>query len=173
MIKKNIKLIIGILIGIIISGSIVYAVNVTSSSVEYTRSGSSVTSVEGALNELYDKAKGKNNIVYYEYGDPTTSSTTDYTTLDKSKFIALNGVQKSVCIIRNNVLHCFDYNNYEIEKVHMQFVFSDISCVDDEWENYHCRASDFHCYADVNGSVGCDSGGHGCRVHSTYGTACN
>ena len=54
MLNKNIKFILGIIFGIIISGGIVYAVNVASSSVSYTRVGSSATNVESALNELYE-----------------------------------------------------------------------------------------------------------------------
>ena len=61
MFKKNIRFILGIILGIIISGSIVYAVNVASSSVSYTKSGSNINSVEGALNELYNFATGAKN----------------------------------------------------------------------------------------------------------------
>ena len=74
-IKNNI---IGFIIGVIISGATVYAVNVSSSSVTYsnTSSGSSATTVKAALDELYTKAssckKIKNNTVYFSFGEPTT-----------------------------------------------------------------------------------------------------
>ena len=55
--KNNLKLIIGIMIGAMISGIGVYAVAVASSSVSYdnTSSGSSATTVKEALDELYGK----------------------------------------------------------------------------------------------------------------------
>ena len=59
------KTIIGIVIGIIISGTTVYAASILSSSVVYdnsTSNGSSKT-VQGALDELYDRVK---------YGDATS-----------------------------------------------------------------------------------------------------
>ena len=156
-IKNNI---IGFIIGVIISGATVYAATVASSSVSYsnTSSGSSATTVKAALDELYTKAasckKIKDNTVYFAYGEPTASSTTDYTTLGKKVFVAKNGDQKSVCIIRNSRLHCFDNNNYAIEKEHMQQVFSDISCIVNS-SYVHCNASDFTCRVDSNGDLNC------------------
>ena len=91
---------------------------------------------------------------YYEFGDPTTSSTTNYTTLGKKVFVELNGSQKSVCIIRNNQLHCFKNNNYEYEKNHVQQVFGSSSCY--VYSSFvYCGASDFHCRAYSDGSVYC------------------
>ena len=60
MFKNKIHFIVGLIAGLLISCSIVYAINVASSSISYSRNGSSVSTVEGALNELYDKAN--NNI---------------------------------------------------------------------------------------------------------------
>ena len=56
--KKNtiITLFIGITIGAIISGISVYAATVGSNLITYSRTGSEVENVEGALNELYTKA---------------------------------------------------------------------------------------------------------------------
>ena len=103
--------------------------NLQSSGVRYGSNGQNY--VQGALDNLYSKAtepNAKNNVMYYEYGEPTTSSTTDYGSLNKKIFLALNGGQKSICIIRNGRLHCFDNNNYIIEKEHVKEVFSDITC---------------------------------------------
>ena len=56
-IKNNIKLFIGIGIGILISGGVVYASALLSSSdVAYSNSSSSVSNVKDALDELYRKA---------------------------------------------------------------------------------------------------------------------
>ena len=38
-------------------------------------------------------------------------------------FLASNGDQYSVCILRNNRLHCFDNNNFVIEKGQLQQAF--------------------------------------------------
>lgn len=60
-IKNNIKLVIGIMIGLAIAGSIgVYAATViASSNVEYsnTTSGLTATTVQGAIDEIYEKSK--------------------------------------------------------------------------------------------------------------------
>lgn len=91
--------------------------------------------------------KGKNNTVYFDTKTPTTSSTTDYTTLGKNVFLAKNGYQISVCMIRNGRLHCFDHNNLLIEREHIQHVFSDVNCdlIPNQAQSYNarCIASDF------------------------------
>lgn len=177
--KNNLKLIIGIMIGAIISGIGVYAATVASSSVSYdnTSSGSSATTVKAALDELYTKAasckKIKDNTVYFAFGEPTTSSTTDYTTLGKNVFVAKNGDQKSVCIIRNSKLRCFDNNNWVVEKDHIQQVFSDISCYVDS-SRVRCDASDFRCGVDSYGFVYCDDYGtdESCYVYGDGSVEC-
>lgn len=67
-ISNNIKLLIGILIGIIISSGVVYAVNISSANVNYdnTNSGISSSNVEGALNELYEYASKKMTLNTFE-----------------------------------------------------------------------------------------------------------
>ena len=164
ILKNNKKLILGILIGIVTTGTVVYAANILASDVSYdnTTSGLQATTAQAAIDELTAKAstlvKPKNNTVYFAFGTPTTSSTTDYTTLNKNVFVALNGGQKSVCIIRNNRLHCFDNNNYAIEQQHIQQVFSDVSCnVNSSYVS--CSASDFYCQVSSNGYVDCDDNG--------------
>ena len=143
---KNKKLlfgIIGFVIGVSITGVVAYSVYANKVTYDNTQSGLQSTDVQGAIDELYQKAASIPKI-YYAFGDPTTSSTTDYTTLNKNVFVALNGTQKSVCIIRNNKLHCFDNNNSAYEKWHIQGVFNDISC--NVYSSYvDCSASDFGC----------------------------
>ena len=67
--RKILYIVIGLVIGILISGSLVYAVNIASSSVSYTKSGSSVSTVEGALNELYTKSATSNMCIVTRAGE--------------------------------------------------------------------------------------------------------
>ena len=61
IIKNNIRFIFGVLIGILISGATVYAINISSNNIPYdnTNSGLESTTVEGAINELYQDASRK------------------------------------------------------------------------------------------------------------------
>ena len=224
-IKNNIKLILGIRIGMIISGTGVYAATILfqgdqvgfdNTNAGITLNNQSVDNVQDAIDAIYTKvntdlstcntnystcssslttAEGnystcssslstcqtnlanapiaKNNTVYYAFGTPTTSSTTDYTTLNKNVFVALNGSQKSVCIIRNSKLHCFDNNNWPIEKDHVQQVFSDISC-DVYSSDVDCTASDFRCYVTSDGRVSCTdrSTSGSCHVYGDGSVYC-
>ena len=159
MLKKNIKFILGIIFGIIISGSIAYAVNVASSSVSYTRIGSSVTSVESALNELYplaNKPKAFDNEIVFTTANDFASNklTTDYNTLDINIFLTRNGGQKGVCIILNNDLHCFYSNNYIIESKHVKQVFNSGTCTEED-DSISCLISNFHCSVQSSGKVSC------------------
>ena len=165
MLKKNIKLIIGIIIGIIISGSIVYAVNIASSSISYTRSGSSVTDVEGALNELYNLANIPKCFdgficetiqpIYFEYGYPSISSSTNYLSLNRKVFIGLdNSGSKAMCIYMNSKLHCFKNNNIDIEKQHILQVFSKENC-NIQIGSTDCSDNNYSCSIHANGYVNC------------------
>lgn len=141
-------------------------------------------SVKTALNKLNFIVKynlppiGKNNTVYFEYDEPTTSSTTDYTTLNKTVFVALNNKQKSLCIIRDNRLNCFDSNNWIIEKDHLQLVFSDITCKTTTVGNtssLECTATDFYCSFSSGGQVYCSDRVHNknaCQIYSDNVARC-
>ena len=140
------------------------------------------TSVYRALNTLYTKLNsmpyGKNNTVYFEYDEPTTSSTTDYTTLNKTVFVALNNQQKSLCIIRNSRLHCFDNNNWIVEKDHLKSVFSDITCETitvGNTSSLECTATDFYCSFSSGGQVYCSDRVHNknaCQIYSDNVVRC-
>ena len=69
-IKSNLKLVIGIIVGAIISGAGVYAVTVASSAVSYdnSTSGTSATTVKAALDELYTKAIENINVNDVNFG---------------------------------------------------------------------------------------------------------
>ena len=99
--------------------------------------------------------------VYYEFGEPTTLSTTDYTTLGKNVFAALEGEKKSICIIRNGKLHCLEsanicdndkhYNNDIIE--YLNQLFGEEYC-DSAGDSYNCESEDFY-YSIMCDSVHC------------------
>ena len=111
---------------------------------------------------------------FYAYGVPTTSSTTNYTTLGKKVFVELNGSQYSVCIIKNNQLHCFKNSNYAYEKNHVQQVFGSSTCrVESQW--LYCETPDFYCFASSVGVVSCyDEGTNDhCRVNGYGSVECD
>ena len=112
-------------------------------------------------------------VTYYEFGDPTTDSTTDYKTLGKNVFVSLEGEQKSVCIVRNGDLICFKNNNWDEEKNRVQQAFSDVSC-DVDSSGVNCDASDFGCYVSSNGHVSCYDYGsdESCNVVSDGSVRC-
>ena len=70
-VKNSLRFLSGVAVGILLSGSVVYAANLLSSSeVTYTNSGSSVTNVKDALDELYSKKSGPS--CEYEIGQTFT-----------------------------------------------------------------------------------------------------
>ena len=173
ILKKHIKLVIGFVIGISITTGVYGATILFDSdevSYDNTTSGLESTNVQDALDELkikadtcgsggsssnpYGNCYSPSGNTYYEYGTPTTSSTQDYTTLNKNVFVALNGDQKSVCIVRNNTLYCFPNNQWSCTKDYVQEVFSDISC-DVSSPDADCDASDMGCLFYDNGNVTC------------------
>ena len=164
LLKQNNHFVIGIIIGLIITATSVCASNLSfqSSEIYYdnTKSGLSYDNVQVAIDELQYRSlfapigRIKDNNVYFAYGTPTTASKTDYTKLMYKVFIALNGDIKSLCIVRNNKLYCFDANNYSIEKEHVKQVFSDVTCTTTETDT-DCYASDFSCRMNSDGSMYC------------------
>ena len=65
-INKNLKLILVFIIGVILSGGIVYAVT-SASQVIYIREGTNINNVSEALNELYLKSQTLGNCKYFEF----------------------------------------------------------------------------------------------------------
>ena len=86
-IKSNIKLVIGIVIGLIIAGTTVYATTVLlGSDVSYsnTSSGLTSTNVQGVIDEIYKKAdirKQGNFISAYTYNSSTGTNNYGYWTI--------------------------------------------------------------------------------------------
>ena len=157
-IKSNIKLVIGIVIGLIIAGTTVYAATVISGSdVSYSNTSSDLTStnVQGAIDEVYNKVK--NNTF------KTNTAKTVYAS------------SKGVCIERNNKLNCFKRNNWAVEKDHVQQVFSDVSCsVDSSYVECYVP-SNFYCYVESSGFISCtdESDSSYCDVFSDGSVNCS
>ena len=159
--KKNVKLVIGIIIGAVVSGGTVYAATVLAASqVSYTKNSQST--VDGALDTLFTRA---NTWINPSYIDFTTLATNSNKTILASK----NGI----CIKRNNKVSCFKINNWAEEQNHIQQVFSDISC-DVNSSRVRCNASDFGCRVHSNGRVDCsdDSDSSDCIVTSAGSVLC-
>ena len=180
-IKRNYKLLIGLVIGLVLSTTGVIAATIFSGTdIQYT--GNKVTgasNIQQAIDGLYDKAansstdcaKGyeKQNAgdhsyecketgffpTYYAYGNVTTSSTTDYTTLNKNVYVGLDtSGNKGVCINRGGEQQCFQSNSWDFEKEHMQQVFSDNNCSVNSG-GVNCLASGFNCGVYSDGEVIC------------------
>ena len=162
----NIKTVVAFILGIIISGTTVYAATIlfNSNQVGYdnTSSGMSATNVQDALDELYTKANTWINPSYI-----------DFTTLAKNTNKTILASKNGICIKRNNKVSCFKVNNWSEEQNHIQQVFSDVSCFVTS-SNVNCSASDFRCGVGSDGGVNCydDSGYSGCYVGADGSVSC-
>ena len=158
--KNNYKIIIGIIIGAVISGGGVYAATViAASNVGYSDNASlGATNVQDAIDKLYAKADNQ----YFDFATAKANTT--------GKVFAS---KKGVCISRNKTVYCFKINNYDIEKDHVQQVFSDVSC-DVYPSAVDCNASDFDCFVNSDGYVDCrDNSGHSkCNVNPSGDVRC-
>ena len=69
LIKNNIKFIFGIIVGIVLSSTVIYASQLTfaSGDVDHKKADGTTTTVESALNELYAKASQKAKIKVLKY----------------------------------------------------------------------------------------------------------
>ena len=91
ILNKNVKTLIGFIIGICISGGIVYAANIAASSVTYTKNGQST--VQTALDDLYAK-KAKLSVTNGSIGTrpgttPLGTCTTPPAELSLGKYISI------------------------------------------------------------------------------------
>ena len=99
-VKKNYKVVIGIIIGITISVGIgVSAVATKDVVYNNSKSGLTSTNLQGAIDELYEKANNSGVPI-----DPDTFQINN----DKTVYAS----SKGVCIFRNNKLNCFKVNNF-------------------------------------------------------------
>lgn len=197
--SKNTKVIIAFILGLIISGTGVYAATtLLSQSVYYNNStsGATSTNVQGALDELYTKANTwinpNNNFgtpQYYAFGtykgwcsdtDTNCNSYSNFPTRSTTPPSGKNVYAAKyadggygVCIKRNGTQHCFRGRNWIAEAQHVQKVFSDVSC-DVGLSYVNCSASDFYCNVYSLGYVDCyDSGSRaGCYVNDNGYVLC-
>ena len=111
---------------------------------------------------------------YYAFGTPTTASATDYTTVGKNVFAALdtNNV-KGVCI-NDNGLFCIKTNDYDNSVLALKNHFGESTC-SDEGSNFGCSSDAFICNAALNGTINCfdTSAGEKCRVGSAGDVDCS
>ena len=91
---------------------------------------------------------------YYAFGTPTTSSTTDYTTLGKNVFARLGSDDSHGVCINDGGLFCIKANDYENSVAAIKAHFGESSCTDDG-SNVRCDSSSFYCNANTHGDVGC------------------
>ena len=184
--SKNTKVIIAFIVGIIISGTTVYAATtLLSQSVYYNNStsGATSTNVQGAIDELYTRANtwiNPNNNMgtpqYYAFGTYkgwcTDTSCNSYANFPTTATTPPSGKnvyaakyadgQYGVCIKRNGTQHCFRGRNWAYELQHVQKVFSDVSCI--VLSSYvDCDGSDFYCDVYSNGNVFCVDRGSSAR----------
>ncbi len=112
---------------------------------------------------------------YFEFGNPTTSSTQDYTTINKNVFAGLDtSGNKGVCIKKNGIT-CFQANNVEFELKHAKDVFGESTCSNySSYGYWKCTGSDYYCYVYDDGHVRCDSNTDSsyCNVYSNGNANC-
>ena len=91
---------------------------------------------------------------YYAFGTPTTASATDYTTLGKNVFAALDtNNTKGVCI-NDNGLFCIKTNDYDNSVLALKNHFGESAC-SDSGSYFVCGSDAFACSARPNGDVNC------------------
>ena len=111
---------------------------------------------------------------YYAFGTPTTSSATDYTTLGKNVFAALDtNNTKGVCI-NDNGLFCIKPNDLDNSKEALKNHFGESACDADD-SNFSCHSARLYCDAYSYGYVSCYdiSANESCSVNSDGTVACN
>ena len=111
---------------------------------------------------------------YYAFGTPTTASATDYTTVGKNVFAALDtNNTKGVCI-NDNGLFCIKLNDYDNSKEALKNHFGESTC-SDNGSYFRCDSGAFNCTANSNGYVNCNdtSASEKCNVHPSGAVVCS
>lgn len=185
--KNNKKIIIGFLIGFVLTSTTVFAATILfdASETQYYHTGLEVENVEEALDYLYEYAG--QCVSYqmpsnYAFGKPTASSTSDYDTLGKTVFAGrkastYNGqtVERyAVCIKRNRARTCFYNNDYEVESKHLlefnSYTYANCSVTSTETK---CVLNDHACSIKTNGDVACtNASNQGCTVYANNNVTC-
>ena len=95
---------------------------------------------------------------YFEYGEPTIASTTDYTEINRNVFVGLDSNNiKGICINDNGLL-CMKANDYDNTRELLKNHFGESNCnLDiDNGSRFRCETDAFDCYADPDGYLHCD-----------------
>ena len=111
---------------------------------------------------------------YYAFGTPTTASATDYTTVGKNVFAALDtNNTKGVCI-NDNGLFCIKLNDYDNSKEALKNHFGESTC-SAAGSIFRCSSGAFRCGANSYGVVYCNdrSTGERCDVVSSGSVECS
>lgn len=110
---------------------------------------------------------------YYAFGTPTTSSTTDYTTLGKNVFARLGSDDSHGVCINDNGLFCLNTNDYDNSVAALKAHFGESSCTD-SGSDVQCNSGAFYCLAASNGYVGCSdiSTTNNCYAHFNGSFSC-
>ena len=111
---------------------------------------------------------------YFAYGTPTIASTTDYTTLGKKVFAALDTTgAKGVCI-NDNGLFCIKLNDYDNSVLALKNHFGESVCIP-SGSSFSCRSDAFGCSAGSFGTVHCidSSTNENCYVNSYGPVTCS
>ena len=110
---------------------------------------------------------------YYAFGEPTTSSTTDYTTLSQNVFIKLENEELSACLNVEGKAYCVPTNYWvpgdnegHATKAKLEMIFPSVEgweCSGDS-DGANCSLGDFYCRAYSNGNVECFGADTRCNV---------
>ena len=189
--NPKVNFVTGLMIGLIIMATGVYAATlVNSKNVTYNTANSTLssTNVQDALDELSEKT---NNKMIYFFGDTSSNGslalkyksylTSDFMEivngLSSNAFVGINiNGEKSACIYRNNKVTCIKAgeNNFEDnKKILNESNLSGATCnVRSSYVN--CNDDSFNCYAYSNGRVYCLDNEHDmdCYVYADGGVKC-
>ena len=91
---------------------------------------------------------------YYAFGTPTTSSTTDFTTLGKDVFARLGSDNSTGVCINDGGLFCIQANDYDNSVAALKAHFGESSC-SDSGSAVDCDSGPFFCKAYSAGDVSC------------------
>ena len=111
---------------------------------------------------------------YYAFGTPTTASATDYTTIGKNVFAAIDTDNtKGVCI-NDNGLFCIKPNDYDNSVLALKNHFGEPAC-SDLGSRFRCNSDAFRCDAYSIGNVDCYDSltNDNCYVYSSGAVDCD
>ena len=110
---------------------------------------------------------------YFEFGTPTIASATDYTTLGKNVFAAIDtNNTKGVCI-NDNGLFCIKINDYDNSVSALKNHFGESAC-SESGTDFDCASDAFSCGVYRDGPVSCSdySAIKACTVESSDSVTC-